>query len=139
MAATRGSVRKISGRNCAGIPCIFSVFALSADSQGFDQQLRLCNRGCSSCHRLTGEPPPWQREIDRLMGRQLTASDPAERKRLYDRVQQLAADHLPVVFLISPNFLAGAAGGLGNFRPAILDHSTLWNADELYWRTEAGR
>ncbi len=89
--------------------------------------------------RLVGEAPPWQQEIDRLMDRQLVTLDAAERKQLYDRVQQLAAKNLPVVFLISPNVLAGAAGGLGNFRPAILDHFTLWNADELYWRGEAGR
>ncbi len=89
--------------------------------------------------QLVGEAPAWQREIDRLMGRQLVTLDPGERKKLYDRVQQLTADNLPVVFLISPNVLAGAAGRLGNFRPAILDHFTLWNADELYWRSGAGR
>ncbi len=88
---------------------------------------------------LVGEAPSWQKEIDRLMERQLSVLERAERKQLYDRVQQLAADNLPVVFLVSPNVLAGAAGGLGNFRPAILDHFTLWNIDELYWRTEPAR
>ncbi|MCP3961400.1 MAG: ABC transporter substrate-binding protein [bacterium] len=88
--------------------------------------------------RLLGEPPPWQVEIDRLMDRQLTTIDPVERKRLYDRVQELAAQNLPMIFLVSPNVLAGAAPGLGNFSPAILDHFTLWNADELYWRSDGG-
>ncbi len=76
----------------------------------------------------------WQEEIDRLMERQSRTLDPAERKALYDRVQELVAENLPFIPLVSPNVLVGARPGLGNFRPAVLDHHTLWNADELYWR-----
>jgi peptide/nickel transport system substrate-binding protein len=76
----------------------------------------------------------WEREIDDLMRRQIATLDPAERKRQYDRVQALVAEQLPVVTLVSPNLLVGAKNGLGNFRPAILDHYVLWNADELYWQ-----
>jgi ABC-type transport system substrate-binding protein len=60
--------------------------------------------------------------------------DPAERKRDYDRVQQLVAEQLPLVFLVSPNVLVGAKANLENFRPAILLPYALWNAEELYWR-----
>jgi len=77
---------------------------------------------------------PWEAEIDGLMRQQVTTLDPAERKRLYDRVQELVAQHLPFVFLVSPNVLVGADRGLGNFRPAILDPYTLWNVEELFWR-----
>lgn len=77
---------------------------------------------------------PWEAEIDTLMRRQLATLDPAARKRLYDRVQELVAQHLPFIFLVSPNVLVGADRGLGNFRPAILDHHTLWNVEELFWR-----
>jgi ABC-type transport system substrate-binding protein len=54
---------------------------------------------------------------------------------LYDRVQQLIAEHLPFIFLATPNILAAADGRIGNFHPAVLDPYTLWNADELYIRT----
>jgi peptide/nickel transport system substrate-binding protein len=77
---------------------------------------------------------PWEKEIDELMRSQLVTLDPAERKRKYDRVQALVAENLPIVTLVSPNLLVGARRGLGNFRPAVLDHYVLWNADELYWR-----
>jgi peptide/nickel transport system substrate-binding protein len=76
---------------------------------------------------------PWEAEIDRLMRRQLVTLDVAERKRQFDRVQELVAENLPLIPLVSPNILVGAKAGLGNFRPAILDHYVLWNADELYW------
>jgi len=77
---------------------------------------------------------PWEAEIDTLMRRQLTTIDPSARKRLYDKVQELVAQNLPFIFLISPNVLVGAEKGLGNFRPAVLDHHTLWNVEELYWQ-----
>lgn len=77
---------------------------------------------------------PWEGEIDELMRRQLVTLDRRERKRLYDRVQELAARHLPIVPLVSPNVLLATREGLGNLRPAVLDHPLLWNADELFWR-----
>jgi hypothetical protein len=49
-------------------------------------------------------------------------------------VQELVAQHLPMVFLVSPNVLVGADRGLGNFRPVILDPQALWNVEELFWR-----
>lgn len=76
----------------------------------------------------------WEAEIDSLMRRQAATLDNAARKRLYDRVQELVAQNLPMIFLVSPNVLVGANRLLGNFRPAVLDHHTLWNVDELFWR-----
>jgi peptide/nickel transport system substrate-binding protein len=77
---------------------------------------------------------PWEGEIDELMRRQLVTRDPVERKRQYDRVQALVAENLPLIPLVSPHVLVGTREALGNFRPAILDHYVLWNADELFWR-----
>jgi peptide/nickel transport system substrate-binding protein len=89
--------------------------------------------------RLGASAPlaPWEREIDDLMQRQLVARDGAARKRFYDRVQQLVAENLPMIPILSPNVLVGAKTGLGNFRPAILDPQVIWNVDELFWRSPA--
>jgi peptide/nickel transport system substrate-binding protein len=76
----------------------------------------------------------WEAEIDRLMQAQESATDPQKRKREYDQVQEIVATQLPLICLVSPNILVGAKTRLANFEPAILDHYTLWNADELYWR-----
>jgi len=76
----------------------------------------------------------WEAEIDMLMRRQLTTRDAPQRKRLYDRVQELVVEHLPLIPLASPNVLVGATRGLGNFRPTILDHHALSNVEELFWR-----
>jgi peptide/nickel transport system substrate-binding protein len=75
---------------------------------------------------------PWEAEIDRLMQQQLTTLDYAKRKRLYDRVQELVAENLPIIPLVSPNILVAAKNRVGNFQPAILDPYTLWNVEQLY-------
>jgi peptide/nickel transport system substrate-binding protein len=76
----------------------------------------------------------WEREVDTLMRKQISVLDRAARKRLYDRVQALVLENLPIVSLVSPNILVGAKRGLGNFRPTILEHHALWNVEELFWR-----
>jgi peptide/nickel transport system substrate-binding protein len=77
---------------------------------------------------------PWETELDHLMEAQMTTTDYAARKKLYDRVQELAAQNLPFIFLLSPNILVGAQATVGNFRPAILEPYALWNADQLFIR-----
>jgi peptide/nickel transport system substrate-binding protein len=76
---------------------------------------------------------PWEAEIDQLMRRQLTTLNPAERKRLYDRVQEIVAEDLPIICVATPHILVGRKQNLGNFRPGILDDYTLDNAEELFW------
>jgi peptide/nickel transport system substrate-binding protein len=86
-----------------------------------------------------GENQPasdWEREIDQLMQQQMITLNYQKRKQLYDRVQQLISENLPFIFLATPNVLAGAKAQVGNFHPAVLDHYTLWNADQLYLRAE---
>ena len=81
------------------------------------------------------EPKPasdWEAEIDMLMKRQLKELDPRERRKMYDRVQAIVARQAPMIFLVSPHVVAAAQPNIGNFRPSVLEHLTLWNAEELY-------
>ncbi len=78
---------------------------------------------------------PWEAEIDKLMKQQVSVLRYSERKKLYDRVQELMAENLPLIYLASPDILVGAKESLGNFQPAILDPYVLWNVEELYWRS----
>jgi peptide/nickel transport system substrate-binding protein len=74
----------------------------------------------------------WEAEMDRLMEQQLITLDYAKRNSLYDQVQEIVAENLPVICLASPNILVGAKDRVANFRPAILDPYALWNIEELY-------
>jgi peptide/nickel transport system substrate-binding protein len=75
---------------------------------------------------------PWEAELDQLMEAQMTTNDVAARKKSYDRVQEIVAQNLPFIFLVSPNILVAAQSTVGNFRPAILEPYVLWNVDQLF-------
>jgi peptide/nickel transport system substrate-binding protein len=76
---------------------------------------------------------PWQAELDRLMQEQTTTLDYKKRKKLYDRVQEIIAQHQPVICLVSPNVLVGAKDSLQGLKPAVLSRHLLWNVEQLYW------
>ncbi|MGH9715526.1 MAG: ABC transporter substrate-binding protein [Candidatus Acidiferrales bacterium] len=75
---------------------------------------------------------PWEAELDRLMNEQLVTLNYAKRRQLYDQVQQIVANQLPIICLVSPDVLVGARDRVGNFEPAILEPYVLWNADQIY-------
>jgi peptide/nickel transport system substrate-binding protein len=93
------------------------------------------SRGANHLWRLGQKAPatPWEAEIDRLMEQQLSTLDVGKRKAMYDRVQTIVAEQLPFIFLAAPHILVAARGDLANFQPAVLDHYTLWNAEQLYF------
>ncbi len=114
--------------------CVLSLGAGDASPNG-EMNVWLSSGGTHLWNPEQREPATaWEAEIDTLMRRQLTTLDGGARKRVYDRVQELVAQNLPMIFLASPNVLVGANKSLGNFRPAVLDHHTLWNVEELFWR-----
>jgi peptide/nickel transport system substrate-binding protein len=80
----------------------------------------------------------WEAEIDRLMRQQMSTTVQRDRKRLYDQVQEIEQENVPVVFIVSPNLLVGAKNQLRNFKPAILDPHTLWNSEQLYFQDQRG-
>lgn len=80
----------------------------------------------------------WETEIDTLMRRQMVTRSYDQRKKLYDRVQELLMQNLPLIPLVNPHILVAARGGLLNFRPAGLDPSTFWNLEQLSWQQPAG-
>ncbi|HEY6338941.1 MAG TPA: ABC transporter substrate-binding protein [Candidatus Sulfotelmatobacter sp.] len=83
-----------------------------------------------------GETKPatdWEARIDDLMQKQMVQLNYKERKHLYDQVQEIIAANVPYVFLATPNILVGAKKNLASFKPAILEPTTLWNVDELYY------
>ena len=79
----------------------------------------------------------WEHQLDQLMQQQMVTLNYQKRKQLYDRAQELIAQNLPFIFLATPDVLVGAKTNVGNFQPAVIDHYTLWNADDLYVKTGA--
>jgi peptide/nickel transport system substrate-binding protein len=82
---------------------------------------------------------PWEAELDQLMEKQAVTLNYQQRRKIFDRVQEILAQQLPMIYLASPSILVGAQENLGNFRPATMEQYTFWNAEEFFWRTPAGK
>jgi peptide/nickel transport system substrate-binding protein len=75
---------------------------------------------------------PWEAEIDGLMRLQSSLPDENRRKPLFDRVQQIAWDEAPMLYLLNRNALVAAARRLRNVEPSVLRPNILWNAERLW-------
>lgn len=75
---------------------------------------------------------PWEARIDELLQKQSRALRFDERRKYFAEVQGIVSEELPFIYLVSRNVLVAAKGQVGNFRPTILDHHTLWNSEQLY-------
>ena len=74
----------------------------------------------------------WEARIDALMNGQMLEIDPRIRKKLFDEVQSVAVEQLPLIDLVVPHALVGARRSVGNLKPTPFWHPTLWNSDELF-------
>lgn len=82
---------------------------------------------------------PWEAEIDKLMRQQGSEVDPNKRKASFDRVQEIAAQQAPIIYLINKHTLVATSPKLKNLKPAILSPHMVWNIEELYFAEGAQR
>ena len=77
----------------------------------------------------------WEKRIDELMKMQDNTFDFAERKKYYDEVQLILTDKQPMIFITTQTIYVCGKEKLGNFKPNVSRHRTLWNAYEIYWKS----
>jgi peptide/nickel transport system substrate-binding protein len=73
----------------------------------------------------------WEAEIDRLMSAQASTADPKQRKSLFDRVQHIAYEQEPFIYLVYRNSLAGVSPALRGVEVGTLHPQTVWNIDQI--------
>ena len=73
----------------------------------------------------------WEARIDELMRAQMATPDEAERKRLFDEVQDIFAEYVPALYFAAPRVIIATSARVANARPALLEPMMLWNADTL--------
>jgi peptide/nickel transport system substrate-binding protein len=118
--------------------CVLGLVSFDADPNS-DINVWLSSGGMHIWNPSQARPAtPWEAEMDHLMVAQLTATSDAQRKKLYDRVQEILAENQPVIFLASPHILVGAKDTIGNFHPAVLEPYVLWNIEQLYLHNGGG-
>jgi peptide/nickel transport system substrate-binding protein len=122
--------------------CVLGLASFDADPNS-DMNVWLSSGGTHLWNPSQAHPAtPWEAQIDALMEQQLATPGFEQRKKLYDRVQQILAEYQPMIFLASPDILTGARNNIGNFHPAVLEPYVLWNVEQLFVKSEqvnAGR
>jgi peptide/nickel transport system substrate-binding protein len=73
----------------------------------------------------------WEAEIDRLMQAQHSTTDSAVRKRAFDRVQEIASEQQPIVYLVHPDVLVAVSAAVHEARPSPLPPRLYWNIEHL--------
>lgn len=73
----------------------------------------------------------WEREIDRLFLEQASALDQAERVRLFERIQRLFVEHVPILYFAAPRLYMGVSPRLTHLTPAVTRPQLLWSADTI--------
>jgi peptide/nickel transport system substrate-binding protein len=78
----------------------------------------------------------WEAEIDRLMRAQAAENDPAKRKRYFDRVQEIAWEQAPLLYLLNKNTLIAVSPALHNVKAALIRPYAYWNVESLSLSTQ---
>ena len=74
---------------------------------------------------------PWEAEIDGLMREQASSLDPKKRKEAFDRVQQIAWEQAPFIYLVNRHALSAVSPKLHNVQPAVLQPYVYWNIERI--------
>jgi peptide/nickel transport system substrate-binding protein len=73
----------------------------------------------------------WEAELDLLMTRQLSMTDPEERRRAVVQAQRLLDVELPVIVFAVPRVTIATSARLAHVTPGLLAPQVLWNAAEI--------
>jgi peptide/nickel transport system substrate-binding protein len=81
----------------------------------------------------------WEAEIDKLMRAQASTLDPKKRKADFDKVQEIAWQQEPFIYLVNKNALSAVSPVVHNAHPVVLRPQVYWNIDQLSLTSEVAR
>jgi peptide/nickel transport system substrate-binding protein len=73
----------------------------------------------------------WEAEIDRLMRAQASSMDEHKRKQYWDKVQKIAWEQEPFIYLVNKDALVAISPSVKNAQPSVFRPQTYWNIEEL--------
>ncbi len=81
----------------------------------------------------------WEAEIDKLMRAQASTLDPKKRKEDFDKVQEIAWQQEPFIYLVNKNALSAVSPVVHNAHPVVLRPQVYWNIDQLSLTSEVAK
>ncbi|HXF10769.1 MAG TPA: ABC transporter substrate-binding protein [Desulfuromonadaceae bacterium] len=77
----------------------------------------------------------WEARIDQLMNEQDRTLDESARKKMFDEVQEILSEQVPMIFTVTPFYYCALRSDIGNARPSPLSaYRATWNIEELYFK-----
>lgn len=73
----------------------------------------------------------WEAEIDRLMREQASELTTKDRKKKFDRVQQIIYEQQPFIYLVNKDALSAISPSILGAAPTVLNPQAFWNVDVL--------
>jgi peptide/nickel transport system substrate-binding protein len=77
---------------------------------------------------------PWEARIDELYQEFRTSFDEAHQRGVYNEIQSIWAENVPMVHLVVDQLWIGASNRIGNLKPSQLRPYLTHNSEELYLR-----
>jgi peptide/nickel transport system substrate-binding protein len=81
----------------------------------------------------------WEAQVDQLMREQASSPNPKKRKEYFDKVQQIAWEQEPFIYLINKNSLSAVSTTVHNVHPVVLTPHVYWNIDQLWIGSEVAK
>ena len=76
----------------------------------------------------------WEAKIDELFGQQAQETDPEKRKQIFNQIQSIMAEEMPIIPIVSRHIVSAGDSKIGNMSPSSILPFSLWNADRLFVR-----
>ena len=76
---------------------------------------------------------PWEAEIDRLMRAQSSSMTFELRRSSFNRVQEIASEEVPFIYLVTKNSLVSVSSHLRGVNVSPLRPQLYWNVERLYF------
>jgi peptide/nickel transport system substrate-binding protein len=73
----------------------------------------------------------WERRIDALAAEQASTLDLARRKEIFNEMQRVFAENLPVLYFAAPRLYYAQSTRVVGTTPSVLRPNVLWNADTI--------
>jgi peptide/nickel transport system substrate-binding protein len=114
---------------------MYSRFGATDVDPASQLDMWLTNGDAHFWHFGDTSPEPWEARIDALMKEQMATLDQARRKELFNEVQRIFAENLPVIYFATPRMYFASNARVEGVRPSVLRPVALWNADMLSVRS----
>jgi peptide/nickel transport system substrate-binding protein len=74
---------------------------------------------------------PWEAEIDDLLRAEISSADQRVRKQYWDKIQKIAWEQEPFIFLVNKDALVAISPSVKNAQPSAFRPQAYWNVEEL--------